>query len=155
MDQSPDLDLRPGQRWRFANGSEVSISKVEGDYVSGALNALVSVGGSPTGPSGMVAGYEGHRNDFQGAEMLVPRWRAKLEATVEGENVRDVSFQLLQGVATVERRSTPVLKSEQNAVRGDLAFYEAELVAVDAEVAEQTICEALGERLHSITVKPI
>jgi hypothetical protein len=92
-----------------------------------------------------------HRDDFIGAELLSPRWRVTLTATPEGENVKDKTYQLLSEVATVEHRSNSVLDSDPEALV-HRAYYEAELIAVDAAAAERVVRDTLGERLHSITV---
>lgn len=153
MSSVAQLDIRPNQRWRLANGDEVSVDVVEKDQISGAVK-------KPGYPGGAVAAYVGHRNDFQQATLIAPVWRASIVAPVKGQGVADETLQRLGAIGTVEARSTPRIESATESadatIRGDLAEYVVDLPAVDAENAQEIIEGALRDiKPQNVRVSPI
>lgn len=150
MSQQQTPDVRPGQRWRFPNGDEVTVSEVRGDgHVSAgsSLAGFSPIEGRSPGLSGAVAALETYISKFEDAVLLAPRWRADFLAKVRGQGVADAVLQRLNTVSTVGSRGTPRVDSATNVLHGDHAGYVVELAAPDKEAAYEALAEVLGDDL--------
>ncbi|HEX5715553.1 MAG TPA: hypothetical protein VF179_05295 [Thermoanaerobaculia bacterium] len=147
-------DLRADQRWRLANGTEIKIGSVDGDHISGYSNPIALSGDNPAPSSGALAVYEGHRADFEGATLLAPLWQVRTSVD-DGGLVEEIS-RLISSTGTIEHRSSSSENPADGSVNFGLATYTIHLAAADSGAAEQTVRDALGNRLRGeIHVEPL
>ena len=153
MNADLQLDIRPGQRWRLRNETEVTVQDVTGEgQVHCAVHPqLIREGAQSTGESvpGMVAASTFSVKNFAGAKLLRPLFRASFGAKIRGRGVEDPVMQALQEIASVERRGTPRVDTGTNVIHGDHAEYVIELAAPDGEAAKAVIAAHLGDDLVS------